>query len=63
MVSSEPADRSERPITAPGLLWMRSSRRHAVQFPAVAKRAAAANGAGASRGTVDTKKGVVDAVS
>jgi hypothetical protein len=29
----------------------------------VAKRAVAANGVGASRGTADTKRGVVDAVS
>jgi hypothetical protein len=59
MVSIELADRSESPITAPGLLWARSWRRRAVQFPAMAKHAVAANGAG----TAETKKGVVDAVS
>src|SRR5216684_6108245 len=56
IVSSELADRSESPITAPGLLRTRSWRRRAVQFPTVAKRAVAANGAAAPRGTADTPK-------
>src|SRR5467141_1244536 len=63
IVSSELANRSEGPITAPGLLWTRSWRRRTVQFPTVAKRAVAANGAAAPRGTADTKKGVVEEVS
>jgi hypothetical protein len=54
-VSSELADRSESPITAPGLLWTRSWRRRAVQFPTVAKRVVAANGAAAPQNTADTK--------
>jgi hypothetical protein len=64
-VSSELADRFESPITAPGLLWTRSWRRRAVQFPTVAKHAVAANGAGTGAngaGTGGTKKGVTGAV-
>ena len=69
IVSSEIADRSEstiteRPITAPGSRWTGFWRRRAVQFPTVAKRAVAANGAAAPRGTADApKKGFVEAAS
>src|SRR5258707_12327369 len=61
IVSSELADRSERPITerpitAPGSRWTGFWRRRAVQFPTVAKRAVAANGAAAAQGTAGRPK-------